>query len=98
MVAPLPRQKRSLTGRVRPRPGWRGKQVLQVEELTEWVEAYRAPPPPWSTQAQAAAWLARPDKVLSTRTIWRDAEWDDLVGMSLVIVPPSNPIPQPEPD
>lgn len=87
MVSPIQRQRWSLTGRVRVRPGAFGKQVLQVEVLTEWL-AYRAPPRPDHTADQAAAWRSRPDEVQGSRTAWRDAQWDDMVGKSLAMVQP----------
>lgn len=93
----LPRlYEHSLTGRMRARPGWLGRQVLQVEVATL---AYSAcPPRPGTTPTE---W----DKTMRETTgrtthSWRDATWDDTVALTCwgALVPrsiePSEPWPR----
>ena len=70
-------QARHLTGRVRPRLGWFGKLVLQVEVRSPQPHYPRAPRPgphdPWAN---------------GSYTYWRDATVEDLVtGISLGLSP-----------
>ena len=62
MIMPLPRLRVSFTGRARARPGFMGRQVLQVELLV-------------TTHNPADLDRQHP---LSVRTEWRDATWEDL--------------------
>lgn len=72
MVAPPSRISTTLTGRARARPGFWGRQVLQVEVE---LERYTVLPPPphrdpstWDVRRpQGSPWLE-----------WRDAMWSDV--------------------
>lgn len=73
MVAPLQKVVVVLTGRVRARPGWFGRQVLQVQERSQYRQ--HIPPPPG--RAPDPAWEAGLFTGQPWFT-WRDATWHDV--------------------
>lgn len=87
-------QESTLTGRVRARPSWFGKQILQVEVVTTSFSS--CPPPPGrDAQAWKAKMRAQGDQAFS----WRDATWADwqTIGRADLVPPgsiePSRPWP-----
>lgn len=73
MVLPIPRVKRTLTGRAQVRRGWFGRHVLQVEVRIERPESKPLGLLRWRPSTTPAG----PQPVRS-RTVWRDATWRDL--------------------
>lgn len=79
MAYPFPQIETSLTGNVRARPGWFGRQILQVEVC--YTPYDRCPPPPgckdvqeWRQQMAGIPWWG-----------WRDAKWWDLTNPDLIL-------------
>lgn len=62
-----------LTGHARARPGWFGRQVLQVEVATLSYSA--CPPMPGSDRKE---WEAKMKEAGETTYSWRDASWADI--------------------
>lgn len=74
------RTEAELTGRVRARPGWFGRQIMQVEVRTFWYSA--SPPPPGR---DAAAWREQMIKTTGGQRLgWRDATWEDTQVLQLL--------------
>lgn len=70
MVQPIPRYEEVLTGETRARPGWFGKQILQVE-----IRSYRLTS--WPRAANQ-----HNDRAGESTTYWRDATWLDVHALS----------------
>lgn len=72
----------SLTGRARCRPGWKGKQILEVEVA---VSRFSATPKPPGDPRTDSEWESAMFKGRSTA--WRQATYSDLQGVRLSISP-----------
>lgn len=67
--------KHKLTGRVRARPGWFGRMVMQVEIK---VDTFSACPPPPACK-DPVDWESRMHK--GSHLCWRDATWFDAAAI-----------------
>lgn len=88
MVSLARRERETLTGRVRGRPRKFGRLLtMQVEVKVESADAFdvlRVPPPPNCVEIDQ--WEARDKARIAsawkpTRTIWRDATWEDQMAL-----------------
>lgn len=95
----MPRYRESaLTGRARVRPGWFGRQILQVEVGTL---TYSSCPPMPGRDPKVWLELMRAEGTVSHH--WRDAEWFDMQTLETFTIgqrarqAPPRPLPAPAP-